>query len=49
MKGWQLHYYQSMKELEKLLTFIGKLEPEALLLRPTGRAGSEDRLTLVWS
>lgn len=28
-----------MEELEERLAFIGKLEPEALVLRPTGRTG----------
>lgn len=28
-----------MEELEKRLAFIGKLEPEALVLRPIGRTG----------
>lgn len=37
MKEQQLYYYLSKKELEKLLTVIRKLQPEALLLRPTCR------------
>lgn len=37
-----------MKELENLLTFIREPEPDALLLRPTRRAGCEDGIP-VWS
>lgn len=47
--GERLHHSLSVKELGELLTFMGKLGPEALLLRPTGRAGFKDRLPPAWS